>query len=158
MDESSDVVHQLFGGISLAQITAGLETEIRNLLWKIKAPLGELAFLSLRRDPNPAEALVYALYDRRLDERLVEAFREYVLTSDGLRYMLTPEAKSEADKRKPRAISLDAQSSSFDACPPTRARMAQHTLMMDVDRNPESRWNVVTAIQTGTPWLANPSW
>jgi hypothetical protein len=100
MDANSDVIHELFGNISFTKLTTGLETEIDDLLWYLKQPLGDITYVSIRRESVPAQALARALHDRRHDKRLVEAFRQYVLTSDGLYHMLTLEARVDADRRK----------------------------------------------------------
>ena len=128
MDGNPDVIHELFGDSLLMEVTIGLEREISNILWSLKAALGEVAYLRIRNDPRAAEALVHILYDRRRDETLVGTFRDYVLASEGLYYLLTAEAKSEANKRRQSAIT--PASSTGPA-----AHMAHHTSVAELGQN-----------------------
>jgi hypothetical protein len=98
-----DVIFELFGDVQLTPLTTAIQPELNNILWKIKGPLGNIVYSAIRGKPNPAEALVQVLYERRLDKSLGDAFREYVLDSDGLRYMLTPQARRTAEQRKAQA-------------------------------------------------------
>ena len=94
-----DVVHYLFGDISLTVMANGIEREIDDLLWRLKGPLGHLEYLRLRGTSKPAVELIKTIWDRRSDNRLTDAFRDYVLASEGLHFMLTPEAKHESTRR-----------------------------------------------------------
>jgi hypothetical protein len=95
-----DVVHYLFGDISLVLLTNSLDYELEDLLWCIRMPLGDARIRAIRTSPKPAEALVRMLYEQRNDTTLANAFRRYVLSSTGLFYLLTPQAKSEATRKR----------------------------------------------------------
>jgi hypothetical protein len=97
---NADVIYELFGNIQLIKLVKALDPEINNLLWYLREPLGEIAYRQTRDDRLPAEKLVFILDDRREDERLTHAFRNYALSSAGMYHVLKPKAKSEADKRR----------------------------------------------------------
>jgi hypothetical protein len=115
MSKGPDVLYELFGDASLTTLTTAFEKELANMLWHIKGPLGDTVYSGIRKGPIPAEALVHTLYDRRLDKSLVDAFRNYVLTSDSLYFALCPKAKREADLRRP----AKAQAPATSWSPPT---------------------------------------
>jgi hypothetical protein len=95
-----DVIHELFGNTHFTVLAVALEREIDDLLWQLQHPLGIAAFLNIRRHPVPATQLIYSINDRRADRSLTDPFRDYVLSSVGLYYLLTPDAKEEADRRR----------------------------------------------------------
>ena len=100
MDKEADVLRELFGNFELARLTVALEPEFNDLLLCLREPLGYQRFTAIRRAPRPAEALVNMLYEHGGDKDLMEAFRNYVLRSDGLHYVLTPEAKAASKEMK----------------------------------------------------------
>jgi hypothetical protein len=109
-----DVIHDLFGDISLVNLTIGLDKVIDDILWKLKQPLGDISYLTIREDKQRAKALIYVLYDRRRDDILREAFRDYVLGSRALFYLLAPGAKEEVIKREASTIAAPQGSPYLD--------------------------------------------
>jgi hypothetical protein len=101
-----DVIHDLFGDISLVNLAIGLDNVIDDILWKLKQPLGDIGYFAIRKNQQPATALAHVLYDRRRDDVLREAFRDYVLGSRALFYLLAPGAKEEAIKREASTIAV----------------------------------------------------
>jgi hypothetical protein len=55
-----DVIHDLFGDtISLVNLTIGLgDKVIDDILWKLKQPLGDIGYLTIREDKQRAKALL----------------------------------------------------------------------------------------------------
>ena len=102
MESNSDVISELFGKVSLTDLTTALEPEIDDLLWELREQLGNKTYSNIRRDQQPAKALIHAILGRHLDKRLIDSFRDYVLSSDGLDYLITPEAKPDAHRRRMR--------------------------------------------------------
>jgi hypothetical protein len=82
-----DIILHLFGDISLTDLTIGLDGVIDDILWKLKEPLGG-ALHTVRKSQEPAKALIYVLYERRRDEVLRGAFRDYILGDRTLSYLL----------------------------------------------------------------------
>jgi hypothetical protein len=108
-------VHDLFGDISLINLTIGLDKVIDDILWKLKQPLGDIGYLTIREDKQRAKALIYVLYDRRRDDVLNrQAFRDYVLGSRAPFYLLAPGAKEEVIKRETSAIAAPQGSPYLD--------------------------------------------
>ena len=99
MDNDMDIIYELFGDKPLIHVTNGLNNEIDSVLSKVKAPLGDIAYSTIRRSQNPARELIHLLYERRSDDGLIDEFRDYVFGSRGLFHLLVPTAKEEATRR-----------------------------------------------------------
>lgn len=98
---------KLFGKISFEDLTTGLEKEIDDMLWELKPNLGPILYAAINRKPRPVAALVRTIDERRRDTALATAFEEFVLKSEGLYFMLKPEAQLEAQKRKPPSVNAE---------------------------------------------------
>jgi hypothetical protein len=109
-----DITRDLFGDISLIDLTIGLDSVIDDILWKLKEPLGDIGYFAIRKSQEPATALVHALYERRRDDVLRDAFRDYVLGSRALFHLLVPSAKEEVIKRAASAIAAPQGSPYLD--------------------------------------------
>jgi hypothetical protein len=109
-----DVIHDRFGDISLVNLTIGLDSVIDDILWKLKEPLGDIGYFAIRKSQEQATALVHALYERRRDDVLREAFRDCVLDSRALFYLLAPGAKEEVIKREASTIAAPQGSPYLD--------------------------------------------
>jgi hypothetical protein len=100
-----DVIHDLFGDVPLVDLTIGLDSVIDDILWKLKEPLGDMSYFTIRKSQQPATALIYALYTSAegmifLEARFVTTFWAIVLYF----IMLVLSAKEEVIKREAFAI------------------------------------------------------
>jgi hypothetical protein len=106
MDNSSDVIYELFGNTEYVEVATVLETEMDYVLLHLRHVLGKLDGHNIRRAENRPIALANLLIDRKRDEVLVDAFRDYVLTSASLYSFLTHEARERANQR-PRRVRVE---------------------------------------------------
>ena len=93
------IIQELFGDKPLIDITNGLNNEIDYVLLKLKVPLGDIAYSTIRESQKPSLELIRLLYERRSDNGLIDGFREYALGSHGLIHLLVPSAKEEATRK-----------------------------------------------------------
>jgi hypothetical protein len=100
MESDDNVINELFGDTPLYILSEALDLEFEDLIWHLKRPLGEATFRKIRREKKASE-LIFLINTRSADSSLTDPFRDYVLSSASLRYLLTPGAKAMADRMKP---------------------------------------------------------
>ena len=99
----NSVLRSLFGDFRLENITSVLLDDINGLLLYLQEPLGTGTYGVIKSEPSlwrRTEALLLAIEDHKGDKRLAYAFQKYVLDTEHVYDILTPDAQRKADERR----------------------------------------------------------